>query len=115
MLITIVSRLVELTNLLCSIVHIRLVALVVASMILRTAVMAIRKRQREKIKKERCIITLTRIFAGSVLDSVWDFPSQTDMVLLTMTEAIIVVYVFGFYSQGLIPYVHNSSLTWNAI
>ena len=52
-----------------------------------------RKNQRQKLKREKWLFSFARVAAGTVLDSIWDFPSQTDMVLLTSVEAIFAVCV----------------------
>lgn len=71
----------------------RLLAFLVVSAAIRGILMLSRKNQRQKLKREQWRFSFARVAAGTILDSIWDFPSQTDMVLLTFAEAILAVCV----------------------
>jgi hypothetical protein len=74
----------------------RLGAFFIVAMGLRGAVMVARKSGRLKIAADSSrVFTLARVVVGSVLDSAWDFPTQTDMVLLTFAEAVVAVHLFS--------------------
>eukprot|EP00750_Incisomonas_marina_P030038 INCI7258.2.p1 GENE.INCI7258.2~~INCI7258.2.p1 ORF type:complete len:1834 (-),score=330.43 INCI7258.2:95-5596(-) len=93
-----------------SMFRILLLAFLVVSAAIRGILMLSRKNQRQKLKREKWLFSFARVAAGTVLDSIWDFPSQTDMVLLTSVEAIFAVYMFTTYSEGLVPYAYQSEI-----
>ena len=71
----------------------RVVALMVVSTAVRSIVMLLRRNQRDKLHHEDRHISFARVVSGVFLDSVWDFPSQTDMMWVTLAEAVLTVYV----------------------